>query len=86
MTGYVVQVDDEPAITHLHERQPSDPIAHYTFETKGKHQVRVSVLWHGVATFTGRALVSPVTISIGDATITATRTYTVNEVRGVLQP
>jgi hypothetical protein len=86
VTGYLVQVDDEPATRTSTSGSASNPIAHYMFETKGKHQVRVGVLWHGVATFTGPALIAPVTISLGDATITATRAYTVNEVRGVLQP
>jgi hypothetical protein len=86
VTGYRVQVDDEPATRTSTSGSASDPIAHHIFETKGTHQVRIGVLWHGVATFSGPALVSPVTISIGDATITATRTYTVNEVRSVLQP
>jgi len=84
--GYLVQVDDEPPIRATTGGSASSPIAHHIFETKGTHSVRIGVLWHGVATFSGPDLASPVTISIGDATITATRSYTVNEIRSVLQP
>ena len=58
-----------------------DPIAHHVFETKGTHTLHVSVAWHGVATFDGPGLTTPVTVTIGDATITTTQTYPVHEVR-----
>jgi hypothetical protein len=60
---------------------------HYMFETKGDHRVAVGAVWRGVATMTGPDL--PVTlpaIDLGEATITSTRRYRVNEIRSVLQP
>jgi hypothetical protein len=61
--------------------------SHYTFETKGTHLVAVSAVWHGVATMTGPDLPATLpAIDLGEATITATRPYTVNEIRSVLQP
>jgi len=61
--------------------------SHYTFETKGRHLVAVSAVWHGIATMTGPDLPTALpAIDLGDATITATRPYTVNEIRSVLQP
>ncbi len=60
---------------------------HYTFETKGKHTIAVSAVWHGVAAISGPAPLAPIdNVDIGTATITSTRTYPVNEVRSVLQP
>jgi hypothetical protein len=60
---------------------------HYTFETKGRHLVAVSAVWQGVATLTGPDLPTTLpAIDLGEATITATRPYTVNEIRSVLQP
>ena len=86
VTAYTVQVDGGPVVLAPTGGDADDPIAHHVFETTGRHKVRIGVVWHGVATFTGPDLTSPVTLSIGDATITATRTYTVREVRSVLQP
>jgi hypothetical protein len=86
VVGYAVQVDDDPATKTDKAGGPDDPIAHHLFETKGDHKVSVGVIWHGVATFDGPDLEHPITVGIGDATITATLTYPVNEVRSVLQP
>jgi hypothetical protein len=77
-TGYTIQVDDEPATTATN--------AHFVFETKGVHTIRVGVVWHGTATLTGPDLAQPITTDIGDATVTTTRQYQVNEIRSVLQP
>ena len=85
VTGYRVQVDDGPAVTTDAAGSNGDPIAHHVFETKGTHTLHVSVVWHGVATFDGPGLTTPVTATIGDATITTTQTYPVHEVRAVLQ-
>ncbi len=86
VVGYVVQVDDDTATKTDTAGGPNNPIAHHIFETKGDHKVRVAVIWHGVATFDGPDLEHPITVGIGDATVTATLTYPVNEVRSVLQP
>ena len=86
VTGYQVQVDDDPTVTTDAAGSNGDPIAHHVFETKGTHTLHVSVVWHGVATFDGPGLTTPVTVTIGDATITTTQTYPVHEVRAVLQP
>jgi len=60
---------------------------HYTFETKGNHTVAVSAVWHGTATITGPNLPGTLpAIDLGSATVTATRTYPVHEIRSVLQP
>jgi hypothetical protein len=60
---------------------------HYTFETKGHHTIVVGAVWHATATLTGPDLAAPVFLTdIGTATLTATRTYPVNEIRAVLQP
>ena len=60
---------------------------HYTFETKGNHTVAVSAIWSGTAVITGPNLaVAGPQIDLGNATITATRTYPVHEIRSVLQP
>lgn len=86
VVGYLVQVDvDTPTRTDTAGGRDA-PIAHHVFETKGDHKVIVGVVWHGVATFDGPDLVHPITVGIGDATITAALTYPVNEVRSVLQP
>jgi hypothetical protein len=59
----------------------------YTFETKGQHVVAVGAVWRGVATMSGPDLPTSLpAIDLGEATITATRPYTVNEIRSVLQP
>ncbi len=59
---------------------------HYTFETKGNHTITVATVWNGTATLTGPDLLAPINLGdIGTATITATRTYPVHEVRSVLQ-
>jgi hypothetical protein len=86
VTGYRVQVDDEPALTTDAAGSNGDPIAHHVFETKGMHTIHVGVVWHGVATFEGPGLTAPATVTIGDATITSTQSYPVHEVRAVLQP
>jgi hypothetical protein len=86
VVGYAVQVDDDAATKTDKAGRPDDPIAHHLFETKGDHKVSVGVIWHGVATFDGPDLEHPITVGIGDATITATLTYPVKEVRSVLQP
>jgi hypothetical protein len=86
VTGYTVQVDDGPTRPAATSGTAGDPIAHHVFETKGEHQVRIGVVWHGTATFTGPGLLGPLTINIGDATVTAARAYRVNEIRSVLQP
>jgi len=85
VVGYAVQVDDDAGTHTDNAGGPNDPIAHHIFETKGDHKVSVGVVWHGVATFDGPDLEHPITVPIGDATITATLTYPVNEVRSVLQ-
>jgi hypothetical protein len=57
------------------------------FETKGNHTVTVGAVWRGRATLSGPDITPPIDIAdIGTATITTTRTYTVHEVRSVLQP
>jgi hypothetical protein len=75
---YTISVDGGPAdVTDT---------THYTFETKGQHAVAVSAVWHGVATLSGPDLPTIPAIDLGQATITATRPYTVNEIRSVLRP
>ncbi len=86
VVGYLVQVDDGATTKTDTAGGPDNPIAHHLFETKGDHKVSIGVIWHGVATFDGPDLVHPLTVGIGDATITATLTYPVSEVRSVLQP
>jgi hypothetical protein len=76
---YTISVDGGPADVTSSTR--------YTFETKGNHLVAVGAVWHGVATMTGPDLPATLpAIDLGDATITATRPYAVNEIRSVLQP
>ncbi len=77
---YEISVDGRAATD-----APSD---HFTFETKGPHTIAISAVWHGIAATTGPDLPAgglPV-IDLGAATITATRTYVVDEIRSVLQP
>lgn len=76
--GYTIHIDDGPVTTTGE--------AHFTFETKGVHIIRIGVVWHGTATLTGPDLARPITTDIGTATITTTRPYPVNEIRSVLQP
>lgn len=60
---------------------------HVTFETKGTHTVAISAIWHGIATLTGPDFPAGLpALDIGEATVTSTRTYPVNEIRSVLQP
>ena len=60
---------------------------HYIFTTKGEHTIAVARVWHGRAVLTGPDLTGPITLpDIGTATITTTRTYSVHEIRSVLQP
>ncbi len=76
---YSISVDGQPAT--------DAGTGHYTFETKGNHTVAVSAVWHGVAAITGPDLPGGLpTVDLGNATITSTRTYPVNEIRSVLQP
>lgn len=76
---YAISVDGQPVI--------DAGAGHYTFETKGDHTVAVSAVWHGTAVITGPALaVGRPAIDLGLATVTSTRTYTVHEIRSVLQP
>jgi hypothetical protein len=78
VTGYSVQIDGgAPTRTTT---------AHHVFETKGLHTITVGVIWHGVDTLTGPDLEHPITATIGDADVTITRTYQVDEIRSVLQP
>jgi hypothetical protein len=77
-SGYTIQIDGGTPTTTTRAR--------HTFEYKGKHTITVGVIWHGVDTLTGADLTAAVTANIGDATITATRTYQVDEIRSVLQP
>ncbi|HEU5480301.1 MAG TPA: hypothetical protein VFU90_10735, partial [Candidatus Tumulicola sp.] len=87
VTGYELAIDDQPPITVGDPGTNDRPIAHYTFETRGLHHIRVGIVWHGDAQMTGPDLLRPIGVmSIGDATITATRDYQVNEIRSVLQP
>ena len=59
----------------------------FTFETKGKHKIRIAAVWRGRATLAGNDLDPPVDLGdIGTATITTERDYQVNEIRSVLQP
>jgi hypothetical protein len=76
---YAISVDGQPPTNAAN--------GHYTFETKGNHTIAVSAVWHGTAAITGPDLPGglPV-IDLGNATITATRNYPVNEIRSVLQP
>jgi hypothetical protein len=76
---YTISVDGGPA-TYASN-------GHYTFETKGDHIIAISAIWHGVATISGPDLSGAIpAVDLGDATITSTRTYPVNEIRSVLQP
>jgi len=77
---YEISVDGRPATNAASD--------HYTFETKGTHTIAISAIWHGVAATTGPNLPDGglPAIDLGDATITATRTYVVTEIRSVLQP
>jgi hypothetical protein len=60
---------------------------HYTFETKGTHTIAVSAVWRGTVVLAGAGLPVPLpVVDLGTATITATRTYPVTEIRSVLQP
>ncbi len=60
---------------------------HFSFETKGNHTVAINAVWHGVAILAGPDLPAAVPgLDLGEATITSTRTYPVNEIRSVLQP
>jgi hypothetical protein len=86
VAGYTVRVDDEPPVTAGVSGDAAHPIAHHTFETKGRHLVRVGVVWRGRATFAGPDLAEPIEVDIGAATITSTRVYQVNEVRSILLP
>ena len=47
-------------------------------------RVTVAVVWHGVDTFTGPGVPAGITADIGRATVAATRTYRVDEVRAVI--
>jgi hypothetical protein len=59
----------------------------FTFDTKGDHAIAISAIWHGASRITGPDLPSGTPpVDIGNAAITATRTYPVAEVRSVLQP
>ncbi len=76
---YTISVDGHPAIDAAQ--------GHYLFETKGNHTIAVSAIWHGVANISGPDLPGTLAVvDLGDATITSTRTYPVNEIRSVLQP
>lgn len=76
---YEISVDGLPATFSSRD--------HYTFETKGDHTVAISAVWHGIATVTGPDVPAALrNIDLGTATITATRTYPVHEIRSVLQP
>ncbi len=75
---YTIQVDDDAPI--------ETTTAHHTFEYKGRHTIRVGVIWRGVDSLSGGDLKTAITAHIGDASMTATRVYQVNEVRSVLQP
>jgi hypothetical protein len=76
---YTISVDGQPTA--------DADSGHFTFETKGMHTIAVSAVWHGAAAITGPDLPDglPV-IDLGNATITSTRSYPVNEIRSVLQP
>jgi hypothetical protein len=78
LDGYEISVDGQP---------PTNAgTGHYTFETKGIHTIAVSAIWHGTGAITGPDLPAGLpAVDLGSATITSTRTYTVNEIRSVLQ-
>jgi hypothetical protein len=76
---YAISVDGQP-VTNA-------GTGHYTFETKGNHTVAISAIWSGTAAITGPGLPRELPrVDLGVATITSTRTYSVNEIRSVLRP
>jgi hypothetical protein len=76
---YEIGIDGQPPV--------SAGTGHYTFETKGTHTIAISAIWHGTAALEGPGLpVALPAVDLGTATITATRTYPVAEIRSVLQP
>jgi hypothetical protein len=77
--AHFLRVDDEQPRT-FQSASPLDVM----FETKGVHRIEIGTVWHAATAFAGPLLSRPLTADIGTATITATRTYTVTEVRAVL--
>jgi hypothetical protein len=76
---YEISVDGQPPT--------SAGTGHYTFETKGTHTIAISAIWRGTAVLAGPGLPGALpAVDLGTATITATRTYPVAEIRSVLQP
>lgn len=63
-----------------------DGDARHTFERKGGHEISVSATWQATVTLTGPGITTPIPVAIGTATIRATRSYPVVEIRGVLLP
>lgn len=55
--------------------------AQVIFETKGDHRIALRARWHGTALLAGGVLVAPIRTDLGIATITATVSYHVDEVR-----
>ena len=76
---YTISVDGQPVA--------DAGTGHYTFETKGNHTIAIGAVWRAHGTLTAPDPPGGTTPSDwGTATITTTRTYTVNEIRSVLQP
>jgi hypothetical protein len=75
--GHVIGVDGTALTTGEH--------AHLMFATKGIHTIEVATRWHATATLTGAALIRPVTIDLGTATVTVRVEYPVIEIRSILQ-
>jgi len=80
LVAHFLQIDDEQPRTF--RGASSLDVA---FETKGVHRIEIGAVWHAATAFSGPLLARPLTADIGTATITATRTYVVTEVRSVLQ-
>jgi hypothetical protein len=80
LVAHFLQIDDEQPRT-FRDASSLDVM----FETKGIHRIEIGAVWHAATAFSGPLLSRPLTADIGTATITATRTYTVTEVRSVLQ-
>jgi hypothetical protein len=75
----------EPLVTTA-PGTPSHPAATHVYERKGEYTVAVGSVWDADVTMTGPGIPTPLPIAIGTAVVSATRDYTVVEVRSVLVP
>ncbi|MGQ0823478.1 MAG: hypothetical protein ACT4OX_00365, partial [Actinomycetota bacterium] len=57
-----------------------DPAARHLYETKGMYRLAIGVTWRAEAVMTGPEIDMPIAVDLGEATITATRDYQVQEI------